>query len=81
MYGIEATGKICLAFQSCADDFSFLYMVEKSSNIFNENISGIVGLARPRKFALAPETKTDKSKLIMEAVTDETIFSLSFDSL
>lgn len=56
-------------------------MIEKSSYLFNENISGILGLARPRKFVLSPEKKTDKSKLIMEAVTDSSVFTLSFDSL
>ena len=56
-------------------------MSEKSHHIFNENVSGILGLARPRNFVLSPEKKTDKSKLIMEAVTGSSVFTLSFDSL
>ena len=56
-------------------------MIEKSQNFFNENISGVMGLARPRKFALAPDEKTDKSKLIMEAIENTSVFTLSFDSL
>ena len=77
--GEEVFGKICLS-SSCGD-VEFLYLVEESTQVFDDSISGLVGLGRPRDFALAPDQEVDKHKLFMEAVTDTTKFTFSFNSL
>lgn len=81
LFGEEVSGSICLDIGTCVDEFPFLYLINPTNRIFNEKIAGVVGLARPRKFALDPEQKVDKSKLIMEAVTEASVFTFSFDSL
>ena len=68
---------VCIDEDICAEDFSYLY-ITSSSGIFNEQISGIVGLARPRSFMIAPdENEVDNDRLIMHA-TQSSAITLSF---
>ena len=65
---------------ACAEDFPFFYIADPARKIFNKEISGVAGLARARPFALAPEQEVDVKKLIVEAVTDNNVFTFSFKS-
>ena len=50
----------------CVDAFPLFYITEQK--VFSKVISGLVGLARPRKFMVAPEIEIDKNRLIMHAL-------------
>ena len=77
IYAQEATGKVCLDLERCADDFTYLY-ISRNKGIFNELYSGVVGMARPRSYLLAPEEEpADPSRLIIKA-TNTLVFTLQF---
>ena len=85
------TGKICIDQQQsklCLEDFPYLYLTKQS--IFNENVSGVIGLARPRPFHLMPIQTYDPERMIIPALESkvstlldnlilEPSFTLSFD--
>ena len=77
--GKQGTAAVCLDLSTCADDFPYLHMTAPAN--FDGTASGVVGLARPRKFALAPETPVDSAKLLLEQFTNGTVFSLDFSSV
>ena len=63
--GREARGPLCFNNQeTCANDFSFLYMT--SQKVFGEGISGVIGLARPRSFLLAPNETVLRDHFFLE---------------
>lgn len=80
LVGELVQGKICLDQDNCVEQFDFLYLIEPSTQYFDPSISGVMGLARPHRFALKKDQKIDYSRFIMEAVSDATIFTLSFNS-
>ena len=55
LQGYDMTGMICIDQQQsklCLEEFPYLYLTKQ--DIFNENVSGVIGLARPRPFHLMP---------------------------
>ena len=68
----------------CLDEFPLFYITQEKG-VFSKAVSGVLGLARPRKFMVAPEMEIDKNRLIVHALgkakkLESTTFVISFSS-